>query len=83
MAAVKVWLPKGLCKDTVMGLEYLGTKDGVVELCLINYVFLFSDNGVIVTVLKQWVFVKLLHITNNVLLRDEMSDMLNMCGTCR
>jgi hypothetical protein len=31
MAAVKFWLPKGLCKDTVMGLEYLGTKDGVVD----------------------------------------------------
>ena len=31
MAAVKFWLPKGLSKETVMALECIGRKDGVVD----------------------------------------------------
>jgi hypothetical protein len=32
MAAVKFWLPKGLSKETVMALESIGRKDGVVDI---------------------------------------------------
>jgi len=31
MVAVKFWLTKGLSKETVMGLERIGDKDGEVD----------------------------------------------------
>jgi len=31
MVAVKFWLPKGLSTETLMGLERIGAKDGVVD----------------------------------------------------